>query len=336
MNKLINVVLSGGSGTRLWPLSRKSKPKQFLKIFDEKSLFQHTITRNSILVDDFMLLTNIDQEAQGINQIQEINISLKHKIIEPVGRNTAPAIALSAFSVDKDDILLVTPSDHMVSDFDEYKKSVNRAVSLAKEGFLVTFGIKPEYPETGYGYIEFKGEDVISFREKPDYKTAVSFIEKENFYWNSGMFCFKAGVFLSELKKYRVDIYEASKKAYDSNNNGHINYDEMINIPEESIDYAVFEKSELIKTVKSKFQWTDLGSFDSLISYFNKNNMVEGISHIKGIDNLNSYSIGEKEVYGIGVSDLTVVDTEDCILILPNQSVNRIKELHSNIKEILL
>jgi mannose-1-phosphate guanylyltransferase len=174
MNKIINVVLSGGFGTRLWPLSRQSKPKQFLKIFDIKSLFQHTI-------------------------------------IEPVGRNTAPAIALAAMSVDQDDILFVTPSDHMVNDAEEYKKNIKRAITLANKGF-----------------------------------------------------------------------------------------------------------------------------FDSLISYFNKNNIVEGISKIKGIDNLNSYSIGKKEVYGIGVSDLTVVDTQDCILVLPNQYGNRIKELHSNVKERLL
>ncbi|WP_035091162.1 mannose-1-phosphate guanylyltransferase [Aquimarina macrocephali] len=336
MNKIINVVLSGGSGTRLWPLSRQSKPKQFLKIFDKKSLFQHTITRNKSLVDDFMLLTNIDQENQGVSQVEELNISLKHKIIEPVGRNTAPAIALAAMSVDQDDILFVTPSDHMVNDAEEYKKSIKRAITLANKGFLVTFGIIPEYPETGYGYIESNGEDVVSFREKPDYKTAISFIEKENFYWNSGMFCFKAGVFLTELKKYRIDIFEASKKALDSNHSGYIKYDDMMKIPDESIDYAVFEKSNLIKTVKSEFQWTDLGSFDSLISYFNKNNIVEGISKIKGIDNLNSYSIGKKDVYGIGVSDLTVVDTQDCILVLPNQYGNRIKELHSNVKERLL
>ncbi len=336
MNKIVNVVLSGGSGTRFWPLSRKSKPKQFLKIFTKKSLFQHTIIRNKLLVDDFMLLTNIDQENQGVSQIDELNIPFKHKIIEPIGRNTAPAIALAAMSVNRDDILFVTPSDHMVSDVEEYEKSIKEGITLANKGFLVTFGITPEYPETGYGYIESRGEDIVSFREKPDYKTAISFIEKENFYWNSGMFCFKAGVFLTELQKYRMDIFEASKKALDSNNKGYIEYEDMINIPNESIDYAVFEKSDLIKTVKSEFQWTDLGSFDSLISYFNKNNIVEGISWIKGVDNLNSYSIGKKEVCGIGVSDLTVVDTEDCILVLPNQSVSRIKELHSNIKESLL
>ncbi|WP_062055046.1 mannose-1-phosphate guanylyltransferase [Aquimarina longa] len=333
MSKIVNVILSGGSGTRLWPLSRQSRPKQFLKIFENQSLFQHTINRNRDFVDDFMLLTNTDHEKQAENQLKELKTSIKYKVIEPIGRNTAPAIALAALSVDKDDILFITPSDHMINNIEEYKKCLDRAVTLANKDFLVTFGIQPEYPETGYGYIEANGEDVISFREKPDYKTALSFIEKENFYWNSGMFCFKASIFLSELKKYRKDIYEASKKAFDSNIDGNINYEDMITIPEESIDYAVFERSDLIKTVISEFKWTDLGSFDSLIKYYNQKNQIEGVKPIEGIENTNAFSVGSQEVYGIGVENLIIVNTEDCILLLPNNNRNRVKEIYTQVKK---
>ena len=332
MSKIINVILSGGSGTRLWPLSRQSRPKQFLKMFERKSLFQHAVLRNSPVVDDFLLLTNKEQENQAVNQMEELTISLKHKVIEPIGRNTAAAIALAAMRVDPEDILFVTPSDHMIKDEQEYNKSIHRAITIAKKGFLVTFGIKPEYPETGYGYIESNKEDVISFREKPDYKTAVSFIEQKNFYWNSGMFCFKASVYLSELKKYRNDIYETSKAASKSSVGDHIKLDYMVNIPDESIDYAVFERSDLVKTVESFFQWTDLGSFDALISYFKKTNNIEGVSKFKGVDNFNAYGISGKEIYGINVENLVVVDTEDCILVLPNDGRDRIKELYNSVK----
>ncbi|NQX81172.1 MAG: mannose-1-phosphate guanylyltransferase [Flavobacteriaceae bacterium] len=333
MSKIINVILSGGSGTRLWPLSRKTNPKQFLQIFDNKSLFQHTVIRNKDFVDSFMLITNGSQYRTAEKQIKELKSDFSSKIIEPVGRNTAPAIALACFDALKDDsILFVTPSDHMIEDMEIYGQSISKAVKLAESGSLVTFGMRPTYPETGFGYIESNGEEVLSFREKPDLKTAKQFLNQGNFLWNSGMFCFKASVFLEELKKYRGDIYHASKKAYDSMESGKVDLDLMKAIPEESIDYAVFEHSDKIKTVNSTFYWTDLGSFDSLINYQTTRGNIDGVKEIEGVGNDNSYHFGKKPVYGYGIKNTVLVETEDCILMLPLNSAKGIKEVYNMVK----
>ncbi len=334
MSKIINVVLSGGSGTRLWPLSRKSNPKQFLKIFNNQSLFQHTINRNQKLVDDFILLTNQNQIVEANKQIAETSKNFSQVIIEPVGRNTAPAIALASLAVDPEDILFVTPCDHMIPSDDIYKTCFNKAVELAKKEYLVTFGIKPLVAETGFGYIEYNKEDVVSFREKPDQKTAESFLKAGNFLWNSGMFCFKAGVFLEELKKYRNDIYQSCVNALKTIENDTVQIDAMMAIPDESVDYAVFEKSNRIKTVPSNFNWTDLGSFDALVSYFENYPMqIDTVQKLGGIDSNNSYFIGNKKALGIGVSDMIIIDTEDCFLILPNGKSQKVKEIYNFVKK---
>ncbi|GAA0714278.1 hypothetical protein GCM10009430_07230 [Aquimarina litoralis] len=334
MSKIVNVILSGGSGTRLWPLSRKSKPKQFLKIFNDQSLFQHTIKRNTSLVDDFLLITNKDQIVEAAEQTKEIDQNFSKVIIEPVGRNTAPAIALAAFSLEAEDILFVTPCDHMIPDDDIYRLNYNKAIELARKGNLVTFGIKPYGPDTGFGYIEYENENVISFREKPDYKTAKTFFESGQFLWNSGMFCFKAEVFLEELQKYNPAIFEKSKEAFFSIKEGYVGEKEMLAIPEDSIDYAVFEKSKKIKTVPSSFDWTDLGTFDSLITYVQKNiNEVDCINKIDGVDTTNSFFVGTKKAFGIKVSDLIVVDTDDCILIMNAGQSQQVKALYNEVKE---
>lgn len=327
--KIINVILSGGSGTRLWPLSRKNKPKQFLQIFGEESLFQHTVKRNQALVDDFLLITNKDQVLQAKDQIKELLFNFSNFIIEPVGRNTAPAIALASFALDSEDILFVTPCDHMISDKESYKKAVKRAVKLAQENSLVTFGIKPDRPDTGFGYIENKKEDVIGFREKPDLKTAKSFFESGNFLWNSGMFCFKAGVFLEELKKYSSDIFEKSQIAFQTINDGYIGENEMLAIPDDSIDYAVFEKSKKIKTVPSSFDWTDLGTFDSLIDFFESNSgKIDCVNEIEGIDTKNSFFVGDKKAFGLGIQDIIIVDTDDYILALKKGNSQDVKKIY--------
>ncbi len=334
MSKIFNVVLSGGSGTRLWPLSRKSNPKQFLRIFEKQSLLQHTITRNKELVDDFLLLTNKDQIKEADNQIKELSESFAKVIIEPVGRNTAPAIALASLAVDPEDILFVTPCDHMITNDDTYKKCFKRALELAKENYLVTFGIKPQAPETGFGYIEHKGEDVVSFREKPDQKTAKDFINTGNFLWNSGMFCFKAKIFLEELEKHRKDIYETSLKAIETVELNTVDRNAMMAIPDESVDYAVFEKSDRIKTISSAFEWTDLGTFDSLVDFFNKNpENIDCIKRLDGVNSEGSYAIGDKKIFGLGLKDVIVIDTEDCIVILPKNESQNIKQLYNYISD---
>ena len=235
---MINIILSGGSGTRLWPISRKLFPKQFNKIIDNESLFQKTILRNKKVCNSFLVVTNEEQYFMAKDQLEEIKINSLF-LLESIGKNTAPAIALACFNLDYDEIVLVTPSDHIINNQKEYERVVKKAKDLAKEGFLVTFGITPKYPETGYGYIEANGKwimdneeleglDVKQFHEKPDLETAKKYLEANSktsssqpsalspqlFLWNSGIFCFKAGVFLDELKTYSPKIHEACQEAY--------------------------------------------------------------------------------------------------------------------------
>ena len=262
------IILSGGSGTRLWPLSRKLMPKQFLKLFDGKSLFQNTIERNESISNDIVVITNENQYFIALDQLEEIKNKFTPQntkfLLEEIGRNTAPAIAFAAFESDEEDILFITPSDHLIKNQEEYKKAINRAKELAEEGYLVTFGITPTKPHTGYGYIEAKGEDVIRFHEKPDIKTAREYLKRGNFYWNSGMFMFKAGVYLEELKKHSPDVYDKCKEVYENHikpiTNNQLRITNMQDIPDISIDYAVMEKSDKIKVVPSDFEWNDVGS----------------------------------------------------------------------------
>ena len=209
--KTINVVLTGGVGSRLWPLSRKSNPKQYLDLVQGKSLFQQTVLRNRTVCDELLVVGNADNYQLSRKHLEDIEMSNYREIIEATPRNTAAAIAFAAFSAESDDILLVTPSDHLIEDLDLYHQAVNQAIELAKKNSIVTFGLKPNKPETGYGYIQIKNNKVLGFREKPNKETAQEFLKDGNFYWNSGMFCFKAGVFLEELKRYEPGVYEKAK-----------------------------------------------------------------------------------------------------------------------------
>ena len=328
MSKVVNVVLSGGVGSRLWPISRKKSPKQFIQIFEGKSLYQYTLQRNKSLVDDYMLVTNTSQINTALEQSEELGVVIKNKIIESVGRNTAPAIALAALSLESEDVMFVTPSDHMIGDEKEYEASVLRAVDLAKKGHLVTFGIQPLKPETGYGYIEYQEEDVKSFREKPNQDLAIKYIRSGNFCWNSGMFCFKASVFLEELKKYCPDIYTASVIAYNNSKDGYISEEDMMKIPEDSIDFAVLEKSNIIKMVKSHFIWSDLGSFDSLIAYAKDFQNDDLFQMIKGENVVNSYALCSNPVYATrGIDHVVLIESEDCILLVPKDKTEEVKQV---------
>jgi len=209
--KIINVILTGGVGSRLWPLSRKGKPKQYLDLFEGKSLFQQTVLRNKECCDEIMIVGNVDNCELSKEALNNLGISSYKEIVEATPRNTAAAIAFAAFDVGEDDILLVTPSDHLIEDLDIYHQSVRQAVQIAKEGSIVTFGLKPTKPETGYGYIQIKNNKVLGFREKPNEETAKDFLKQGGFYWNSGMFCFKAGIFLEELMVSQPEVYETSK-----------------------------------------------------------------------------------------------------------------------------
>lgn len=322
MADIINVVLSGGVGSRLWPLSRKSRPKQYIPIFDGKSLFELTVARNQPLVDRTIMVgsvMNVDL-AKAHLPLEE-----SETIVETVPRNTAAAIAFAAFSAQPDDILIVTPSDHLIEGITEYARILEEGIALAKQDYLVTFGIQPYKPETGYGYIEFAGNDVLSFREKPNLETAKEFLKKGNFLWNSGIFCFKASVYLEELLRFEPKVYSAAKEAYESAVSGVLPEDLSLKIPAKSIDYAVMERSERIKVLSANFVWSDMGSYDSLYDYLkDKNHKLD--------ENGNMVIGTSKSVSFIGVKNTILVYTDDALLVLQKEASQDVKHLYEELE----
>ncbi len=342
---MTNIILCGGNGTRLWPISRTLMPKQFVKLFNGESLFQKTLERNQQTCDTQFIVSNAEQYFLAVDQIEEhnndhskLNIQNSKFLLEPVGRNTAPAIALACLALDPEEIVLVTPSDHLIKDEVEYKNVLDKARELASEEYLVTFGITPTFAETGFGYIEASGLDVEAFHEKPDTTTAQKYVDAGNYYWNSGMFCFKAGVFLEELKKYSPEIYDASLIAYNNAKNDEIirvSHKDMEAIPEDSIDYAVMEKSDKVKVVPSNIAWSDVGSFDALFEELPKdeNNNTVNDKHIS-IDSKNNLIYGnDKYIATIDIEDMIIVDTGDAILISKKGSSQKVKQVVSQIKK---
>ncbi len=337
---MTNIILCGGSGTRLWPLSRTLMPKQFVKLFEGESLFQKTIERNQKACTSQFIVSNAEQYFLAVDQIEELSLSNYHAkyLLEPVGRNTAPAIALSCLALDPEEIVLVTPSDHLIKDEKAYLEAVEKAKKLAKDNNLVTFGITPQYAETGFGYIEAElqgsvtgyGLQVTSFKEKPDAVTAQAYIDAGNYFWNSGMFCFKAGLFLEELQKYSPDIYEASKLALANKSSDtllRISHEAMTAIPEDSIDYAVMEKSSKVKVVPSDIDWSDLGSFESL------DEEIPSSDAVISIDSSNNLVLSKKQVAIIDIEDLIIIDTPDALLISKKGSSQKVKQVVAKLKE---
>lgn len=321
---MINVILCGGSGTRLWPLSRKLMPKQFIKLFDDKSLFQLTSKRNLKICDKQIIVANQDLYFLAQDQLDGLSVKSNKFILEPVGRDTAPAIAISCLSLNEEDIVLITPSDHLIKDFDNYKQAITQAKKLAQENNLVTFGITPKNANTGFGYIEANNLDVVSFHEKPSLKTAEKYIKQGNYYWNSGMFCFKVSVFLEELKKHSPEIYVQSKIAFENakceDNVSNIYLSDMQSIPSDSIDCAVMEKSDKVKVVPLDANWSDVGSFDALAAELPN-------------DENNNLIISDKKVYTLGVENSIIVDTGDTLLVADKDNSQQVKNIVNQLKE---
>lgn len=335
---MTNIILCGGSGTRLWPISRTLLPKQFVKLFSNKSLFQLTVERNSKLCKSQFIVSNSEQYFLALDQLEELNKSNNNYLLEPIGRNTAPAIALACMALEYNEIVLVTPSDHLIKDEKEYEKVLKKAKEFAKDNKLVTFGITPTFAETGFGYIESINEfDVKAFHEKPDFQTATSYLKAGNYYWNSGMFCFKAGVFLDELEKYSPEIYNKSQDAFNNANKNEIiriKHEDMIAIPEDSIDYAVMEKSDIVKVIPSNISWSDVGSFDALFEELpkDKNNNTKNENHIS-IDSKNNLVYGnDKLIATVDVEDLIIVNTGDALLISKKGSSQKVKKVVEKLK----
>lgn len=345
---MTNIILCGGSGTRLWPISRTLMPKQFVKLFSNKSLFQLTIKRNNKLCKNNFIVSNTEQYFLALDQLEEnttCNLSTTSFLLEPIGRNTAPAIALACMAMDKETIVLVTPSDHLIKDENAYTQVVSRAQELALQDNLVTFGIKPTFAETGFGYIEavrLDNVDVKAFHEKPDFDTATAYLKAGNYYWNSGMFMFKAGVFLEELQKYSPDIYNACKIAFENaslqtQTNGllRINTHDMLNIPEDSIDYAVMEKSSKVKVIASDIGWSDVGSFDALYDELPKDEDGNTQNpNLISVDSKNNLIYGDqRKIATIDIEDCIIVDTGDALLISKKGSSQKVKQVVQKLKE---
>jgi mannose-1-phosphate guanylyltransferase len=321
MSQKIHVILSGGSGSRLWPLSKKSRTKQYIPLFEGKCLFEITIANNQNICDAVLVVGNIDNYQLSLNALKE-NVTTKFEVIvEALPKNTAAAIAFAALSVAEEDLLLVTPSDHIIENKQAYKEAVDKAFDLASQGYLVTFGIQPSKPETGYGYIQNNGDDVVAFHEKPDIQTAKVFLDLGGYLWNSGIFCFQAKTYLEELHAFRPDILEACAKVMKTKSSDFLDAVASEKIPSESIDYAVMEQSKKIKVVKGTFDWSDLGSFEALHEYFaSKGAYVQD-------SNLIIAETAHVELHGL--ENMMVVQSGESILVMPineSQSVKKIYE----------
>lgn len=339
------VVLSGGSGTRLWPLSRKAYPKQLLPLLNETSLLQDTINRLQGLddVDKTMIICNEDYRFMVAEQAHSTSLDTSAIILEPVGRNTAPAIALAAFyALEKDEnaVLLVLPADHDIQDVEAFHQAIEVGLQQALKNQFVTFGIVPDSPETGYGYIKSadrvevnKVSKIEKFVEKPDLKAAEKYLKEGGYYWNSGMFMFKAEEYLNALKEFAPEIYSASQKAINAVVRDmdfiRVGAEEFQQCPSDSIDYAVMEKVSNAVVIPVDIGWSDVGSWSALheIGEKDKDNNIF-IGDTKSVSTKNSYVRAEhKLVTTLGVENLIIVDTDDALLVADKSRVQDIKEI---------
>lgn len=337
---MTNLILCGGAGTRLWPLSRNSRPKQFYPLFGGKSIFQETVERNRVVSDNFWVAANLVQMELARDQLVACGNPPAQFLIEPVGRNTAPAIALVCLALPADEVVFVTPSDHRMNRQEDYWRAVDRAKALAEQGFLVTFGIQPTFPETGFGYIEAEGESVKSFREKPDATTAQAYVASGKYLWNSGMFVFRAGTYLEELGRHSPELLVAAQCALATAKTSHgiePSLAEMNAIPAISIDYAVMEKSTRVKVVACNPGWSDLGSFDALaeeVPIGSAGNAVLGSQTPIFVDAKGNLVVaGNRKVALVDVEGLMVIDTPDALLIVKKGSSQKVKDVVTELKK---
>lgn len=321
MSKIIHVLLTGGVGSRLWPLSRRSRPKQYLEIFSGKSLFELAITRNLPLCDTLTVVGSKENNELSANIIKNLGVEEYTHIKEATPRNTAAAIAFAAFSANPEDILLVTPSDHFIEKEFVYGIAVNTAIQMAGQDTVITFGIKPDRAETGYGYLEINEDEVVSFKEKPDKKTAEFFLKKRNFLWNSGMFCFKASVFLRELQEHSPLLYQKAAGAWTAAQDNCLDYLLSMEIPSISVDHAVMEKSKRIKVVKADFKWSDMGSFEAVYEYLKDSGHSIDVNH--------NMQIGDKKpTFFVGVHSCILISTKDANLVVSTGASQEVKAVY--------
>ena len=351
--KLIPTILCGGAGSRLWPVSRELHPKPFIRLADGQSLLQKAWLRGVALpnVAETLTVTNRELVFKTEDEYREV-ASSRYKelpnsfILEPFGRNTAPAIAAAALQVQAshgdDALLLVLAADHLITDQAAFAQAVSKAMSLAAEGKLVTFGIQPETPETGYGYIEAKGSKVVRFVEKPTLEAAREYLDSGNYLWNSGMFCFSAGTMLREMELHCPDILSATRTCLEQSRRvqgkGHVQIElepeTFGRVPDDSIDYAVMEKSGNVAVVPCNIGWSDIGSWNAvgeLTPPDAHGNRIAGEVMLHDVSNC--YIQGNQRIVGaIGVDNLIVIDTPDAVLVADRSRAQDVKLLFARLK----
>lgn len=347
---LVPVILSGGSGTRLWPLSRKNMPKQFLALFGDSTLFQRTVTRVRSLEDCAPPLVVCSEEHRFLvaEQLLELDVRDASILVEPLPRNTAPAIALAAWHAsrsDPDAILLVLPADHLIGEVERFANAVQKARILAGQDWLVTFGIRPEHPETGFGYIK-RGEPigeagfrVQRFVEKPDAATAQEYVDAGGYEWNSGMFLFKAARYLEELRQYAPEMHSASKAAVEKAKTDadfiRIDREAFAASPENSIDYAVMERTSRAATVPVSCRWSDIGSWAALWAASERDaygNVLDGDAIAFDSRDCFVHAAPRRLVTLLGLENVVVVDTPDVVLVALRDRVQDVKLLVDELK----
>ena len=337
---MYGIILAGGSGSRLWPLSRELYPKQLLNIISDKSLLQsiaYCMPKENILS-----ITNTKHASNVKMQISELT-DKPVVLSEPVAKNTAPAIALAAKYImqktNSDPVILVVPSDHLIKDNEKFLSTVKKGEKLAEQGYIVTFGIQPDYPETGYGYINTLkpldiGYKVKEFVEKPDLKTAEKYLAAGTYFWNSGIFMFKASVMMKEFEKYAPEISKIAENV-DFTKTNDIPFIEFDKMPSISIDYAIMEKSDKIALLKLESDWNDLGSWQSIYDVSNKdenNNVFVGHVIDEGSKNSFVYA-SSKLVTTIGLENTIIVETEDAILACKKDRAQDVKKIFETLKK---
>ncbi len=345
---MIPVILSGGSGTRLWPLSRSQHPKQFLPLVSNHSMLQETVLRLQGIqtVQAPIGICNKDHRFMMAEQLRGIDIAPAAIILEPVGKNTAPAVALAALAAkSEEDILLILPADHVIADIKSFQTAVKQAENMAEQGYLVTFGIVPTDAETGYGYIK-AGEknsedafDVSSFVEKPDLETAKRYVDSGEYFWNSGMFVFKAGRYLEELDRFNPKMLSACRKAYDCAeiDADFVRLDKTVfsQCPADSIDFAVMEKTDKAVVVPLSAQWNDVGSWSALWDVAEKDDQGNALNgDVLTVDTENCFlHSSSRLITTVGLNNLVVVETVDAVMVASIDQVQNVKLIVDTLKK---
>ena len=351
--KVVPVILSGGSGTRLWPLSRQQYPKQFLNLTGNHSMFQETLLRLNGVKDlsDPIIICNTNHRFLVAEQLNQIDFKNSSILLEPIGRNTAPAITAAAMQLisnfdAKDSIMLVLSADHVINDIGEFQKKINLAKNHAKNGGLVTFGIVPNSPNTGFGYINYINElsseifEVNKFVEKPDKKTAESYLKDGCYLWNSGMFMFQPELLVKELSIHCIEIVNAVRESLENANHDldfiRLEAEAFKSSPDISIDYALLEKSNNVVVVKLDAGWSDVGSWSSLYEISKKDkdgNVLKGDVFTE--ETYDSYIDSRNHIVAtIGVSNLVIVDTPDATMIASKDKAHEVQKIVKKLKKL--